>query len=200
MGLFNKNKKDVKEDVPKLPELPKLPDLPDFEDGNSLPRLPAFPKSSFGEKFSQNTIKDAIAGEKEDDKDFEADEFADNREQRMQKPFKTGFMTKEMENESDEYGQFQNFERKILRAPSFPDSRNPTKRTEPIFVRLDKFEESLKVFEKTRNQISDMQNMLSEIKKLKEQEERELQFWEQEMQNVKKQMEKISSEIFSRVE
>src|SRR3989344_2945332 len=76
MGLFGRDSK--KDDVPKLPELPRLPELPElpsFREGmenEAISPLPSFPKNSVGEKLSQNTIKDAMAGEKEED--FEADE------------------------------------------------------------------------------------------------------------------------------
>ncbi len=203
MGLFNKNKEEKKGDIPRLPELPRLPDLPGLEDLKNLPQLPSFPRSSFGEKFSQNTIKDAIAGRKEVGENFDANDSDDEEESEMMpKLAKKDFMSKEMDSESeggDEYRQFQKFERRVLEVPTISDSGN-YKRTEPIFIRLDKFEESVKIFEKTRNQISEIESVLREIKGIKEQEEKELLFWEQEIQNIKKQIEKVDKDIFSRVE
>ena len=200
MGLFSKDKKEEREDIPRLPELPRLPDLPELNDMKNLPQLPSFPRNSFGEKFSQNTIKDAVAGLKESDQEADADEFADEDVQMMQKPAKGKFMAMETDENADEeeYRQFQRFERKALETPSF--SSGSYKGSEPIFVRLDKFEDSLKIFEKTRNQISEIEDVLREIKRIKEQEEKELQFWEQEIQNIKKQIEKVDKDIFSRIE
>jgi len=208
MGLFNKEKKEEKEDFPKLPELPRLPDLPRFDDEKGLPQLPSFPRNSFGEKFSQNTIKDAVSGRKEGDsfEKVDADEFAEEdemeNEQMMQKPSGRKLMSMESDENSDEdeFRQFQKFERKVMEAPSFSTPGNSYKKGEPIFIRLDKFEESLKIFEKTRNQISEIEDVLKEIKRIKEQEEKELMFWEQELQNMKKQIEKVDKDIFSRVE
>lgn|SRR3972149_4133675 len=201
MGLFSKDKKEEKGDIPRLPELPKLPELPGFDDSKGLPQLPSFPRNSFGEKFSQNTIKDAVAGWKEGDEEADADEFAPDEVQMMQKPARGKFMAMEAEGDvdEDEYRQFQKFERKALETPSF-SSGGPYKGGEPIFVRLDKFEDSLKIFEKIRNQISEIEDVLREIKRIKEQEEKELMFWEQEIQNIKKQIEKVDKDIFSRVE
>jgi len=201
MGLFSKDKKEEREDIPRLPELPRLPDLPELDDMKNLPQLPSFPRNSFGEKFSQNTIKDAVAGLKESDQEADADEFApDENVQMMQKPARGKFMAMEADEDADEeeYRQFQRFERKALETPSF--SSGSYKGSEPIFVRLDKFEDSLKIFEKTRNQISEIEDVLREIKRIKEQEEKELQFWEQEIQNIKKQIEKVDKDIFSRIE
>jgi hypothetical protein len=81
MGWFNKKeeRKDAPAQsslpaLPKLPELPELPPLKDREDDDykeSIHQLPSFPNSSFGEKFSQNTIKEAVTrSEKNDDIDF----------------------------------------------------------------------------------------------------------------------------------
>ena len=91
MSWFTKEKKENKDsELPKLPEPPKLPELPDLEENFSekqnLPKLPSYPKNSFGEKFSKSAIKDAISGGKEGDKwGFEADE-SFNDEMMMQKP------------------------------------------------------------------------------------------------------------------
>jgi hypothetical protein len=84
MGLFKKKQKEApKQEISKIPELPKLPELPAFSDFNSqkisrieefpsdsrqLTPLPSFPTSSFGKKFSQNTIKNAVTGQEEDEK------------------------------------------------------------------------------------------------------------------------------------
>ncbi len=195
MGLFNKDKKEEKGNISKLPDLPRLPEIPGFDDLKNLPQLPSFPRSSIGEKFSQNTIKDAFAGLKEGEGSGEED-MEDGEE--MIQPLKKN-RTRELEDE-DEYRQFQRFERRVLETPSLPSSGVSYKKTEPIFVRLDKFEESLKIFEKTREQISEIENILREINRIKEQEEKELQFWEQEIQNIKKQIEKVDKDIFSRLE
>lgn len=200
MGLFSKDKKEEKE-IPRLLELPKLPELPDFpkmNDNRGLTPLPSFPKNSFGEKFSQNAIKDVVSGEKESDEEVNADEFSYNKEnmQMTLKPARKGFMPKETDfGEGEEYRKFQKFERRTLETPS-----GYGKKDEPIFVRLDKFEESLKIFEKIRNQILEIEGILHEIKNVKEHEEKEIQFWEQEIQNIKKQIEKVDQDIFSRVE
>lgn len=196
MGLFNKDKREVS-DVPKLPELPRLPDLPKINDNKGLSQLPSFPRNSLGDKFSQNTIKDVVSGEEEDDEEENADEFSYNQEntQMMLKPEKKNLMTREMDEGNREYRQFQKFEKRVLETPG-----GYGKKDEPIFVRLDKFEESLKIFEKIRNQILEIEGVLHEIKSVKDQEEKELQFWEQEIQNIKKQIEKVDKDIFSRVE
>lgn len=176
MGWFSKNKKEEAKfslsELPKLPSLPKL-DSRDFDSNESLPQLPSLPSSSFGEKFSQNAIKDAVSGSSGKKGGMEdADESEDVM---MQMPPKN----------------FAHEEHK---------RRMDGKRTEPVFVRIDKFEESMHVFEKAEKKIGEMEELFRDIKKLKEEEERELDSWENKIQLVKKQIEKIDNEIFSKIE
>src|SRR4030042_5039505 len=94
MGFFKK-KVEKKEEIPELPELPKLPELPEFPETKEnseerIPQLPSFPNGSLGNKFSQNTIKEAITGRKEVE-EVKADEFVEKyrggeKIQMMQKP------------------------------------------------------------------------------------------------------------------
>jgi len=145
----------------------------------TLGKLPSIPISSLGEKFSQNLIKDAVNGKKEDKEVLDADEFEnleDEEEQMMQKPLKT-FPSQ-------------------IQSPM----TNNTKRADTVFIRIDKFEESLNIFKGSQKKISEIEEILTEVKKVKEKEEREITDWENEIQNIKKQFEKIDRNIFSKIE
>lgn len=196
MGLFKKEKagekREVKGGPPQLPELPKLPELTGTEEERGLysqsvnqppsqpiNQLPKFPDNSLGEKFSQNTIKEAVAGEKEGDEGFDANDFA-GQMQMMQKPQKS------------------QFSREISLEPKEPETKH--KKTDPVFIRLDKFEESMNLFKKAKKQLSEIETMLNNIRKLKNEEEKELELWEKEMQSVKTQIEKVDNDIFSKIE
>ena len=50
--------------IPKLPELPRLDGLPKIPQKKTLSKLPSYPLSPLGEKFSQNIIKEAVTGKK----------------------------------------------------------------------------------------------------------------------------------------
>lgn len=187
MGWFKKKtKEDKKKEVPTLLELPKLPEFPKLENekvdltkSKLIHQLPSFPTSSLGEKFSQNTIKDAITGKKEGEEVFDADDFVpteDEIQMMQRKPF-----TRE------------------ATSSDFKTSKS-VKRKEPIFIRIDRFEECLQIFEKTKTKILEMESMLKEIKRIKEKEEKELEFWENEIKTIKKQIEKIDKDIFSKIE
>jgi hypothetical protein len=242
MGLFSrKNKKeDLKKGMvaPELPELPKLPELPpmhEFHEDDHLPQLPTFPNNSLGNKFSQNTIKEAVAGKKEGEV-FVAEDFSEEHSGMMQKPLKRSF--------SQEYENYQSRgpeklvkksftqsydENGIMQQKSFsqedeeeevedtrPIQKNPpktkeihqefavrnymTKKAEPVFIRIDKFEESMKIFQEIKSQISEIEKLIKDTKEIKAKEEQELASWEKEIQTIKNEIEKVDSEIFSRVE
>ncbi len=194
MGWFNK--KEEKE-VPSLPELPKLPELPSIEENSSdnfkIHQLPSFPTNSLGEKFSQNIIKEAVAGGKKGEEVPEADDFAEDR-QMMQRPLK--------KLPVPEFSHLEKikgipFERRTDEISE--DFETSTKKAEPVFIRIDKFEESLKIFEKAKDKISEIEKMLKDIRNVKENEERELESWENEIEMIKKQIEKVDKNIFSKI-
>jgi len=195
MGWFNKKEEAVKKPVPiSLPALPKLPELPYLDEDSGefeqIHQLPSFPNNSLGDKFSQNIIKDAVTGKKEGDEEGDADEIAEENMQMM--------LPQPPRTEREFHFPKKNFV-EDEREQTHYKSRIATKESEPIFVRIDKFEESLEIFEKTKEKISDINNLLKDIKKIKEDEEKELISWEKEIQIVKEQIEKIDEELFSKI-
>ena len=179
MGWFSKNKKEAGRfslsELPKLPSLPRLENR-ELDSDESLPQLPSLPLSSFGEKFSQSAIKDAVSGSSGDkDGEEEADE-SDVEMRMMHEPPRKSLVQEDHKR------------------------RMEGKRLEPVFVRIDKFEESMHVFEKAEKKIGEMEELFRDIRKLKDEEERELDSWENKIQSVKKQIEKIDKEIFSKIE
>lgn len=244
MGLFSKKEKEgIKKtgtNTPELPELPRLPELPPMhelshEEDDHLPQLPTFPNNSLGNKFSQNTIKEAVAGKKEEKEVFDAEDFPEQHGGMMQKPLKKSF-SQEFENYQDRQPPklvkksfTQNYDENGMSQKTFaeedeeeeeeerlPPPPKPTrtrevtqefavrnymtKKAEPVFIRIDKFEESMKVFHTIRSQISEIESLIKDTKDLKFKEEQELASWEKEIQKIKNEIEKVDNEIFSRVE
>jgi hypothetical protein len=179
MGLFKK--KENKEEIPSLPELPKLPDLPNWKgdefSNEKISQLPSFPNGSLGNKFSQDTIKKAVTGEKEEGGN-EADESAMEEIQMMQKP------SVQENQEHETYG----FAKPKIRE------------AEPIFIRMDRFEEGSRTFENVKRQVFEIEKMLRNIKEIKEKEEAELKEWEIELKQIKEKIEQVDSKIFSKLE
>ncbi|MFA5071846.1 MAG: hypothetical protein WC511_05810 [Candidatus Pacearchaeota archaeon] len=173
MGLFKK--KEKKGEVPKLPELPTLPELPrlpEFEKfEEKLPQLPSFPNGDLGNRFSQNTIKEAITGKREEE--VSAEEMEEEIPM-MRQP--------RVKEENETY-----FEK------SMPAN------SEPIFIRMDKFEDGSKSFEEVKKKVVEIEKMLAGVKQIKEDEEKELQSWADEIMQIKEKLEKVDEDIFSKV-
>lgn len=199
MRLFNNKKGEDVEKIPSLPELPPLPELPelpemeDFQEfeRNEIQKLPSIPSSSFGEKFSRNAIKEAVSREKGVMENQEADEFADEEEEITQRmpvsPKKR--MTRELPG------------RKTEEVPmDFREAARVVRESKPIFVRIDKFEESRKIFNDTKRKIMEIEKQLREIKSIKEKEDADLQAWENDIQTMKQKIDKIDQEIFSKLD
>ena len=142
MGLF-KGKKEESSYSSGMPELPKLPELPEIpgkvESGKKHNSLPRFPSNSLADKFSQNTIKDAIAGEG-DDKDA-IDEFEDeiNDESMAKLPQRPmhGEMSPISDDEDEEldipqYQKPKTFEQTLSRTPRGRTSDQKEPRYSPI--------------------------------------------------------------------
>ncbi|MEK6824042.1 MAG: hypothetical protein AABY06_03320 [Nanoarchaeota archaeon] len=216
MSLFKK--KERKKEMGELPELPRLIDLPEeIEFNKNLPQLPDYSSNNINNNFFQNKfneeqktrnflipkkdkinssfqegnqIKEAISGKKEEM--FEANEFV--REQ---------MMPEHMEINSNKKLNLE-FPYKMERPPKDLELRNwseaKTKKTGQVFIRIDKFEESLKIFEITKSKIVEMEKLLEDIKELKEKEEKELSYWMAEIQTIKNQTEKVERDIFSKLE
>ena len=196
MGLFKKKEKKVeRKEVPSLPELPRLPDFPRLEDQDPdlrkpLPQLPSFPSSSLGKKFSQESIKDAVTGKEgvggSGTHEFEA-------MGRMKEPLKRSVRELPYEN-MEEYDEDEDEE-----SMEMSEARMMRGEAEPVFIRIDKFEEGLRIFEEIKRKITEIEKILGETKKIKEKEERELQDWENELRTIKNQIEKIDRDIFSKI-
>lgn len=197
MAWFEKKEKKGADEIPSLPELPRLPELPKLGDSYGmnfpkmddsknanpvdLPHLPSYPNNSFGKKFSQNAIKDAVSGEEEEE-EGEADEFPDEEEM-TPKPLPV--FAKKSAVPSDEY----------QRPMGIMKPRKP----EPVFIRIDKFEAGLGMLEDARKKLGEMEEMLKSIKKTREEEDKEIRQWENDIQSINGDFEKINQDLFSRV-
>ncbi len=186
MSLFKK-KKEVKKEgplLPKLPKPPKLPELPRQDDEEQIHKLPSFPPNSLGTKFSHDTIKEAVVGKEEDE--LLADDFLDKDEMRMMQEPARKPLTKEMGETIPSRSKKLRFgrEESIM---------------EPIFIRIDRFEEALKIFNEMKKKISEIDRVLGDIGKVKEKEDNELKIWEDEIRAMKNQIEKVDKDIFSKI-
>jgi hypothetical protein len=101
----------------------------------------------------------------------------------------------------------EEYETGILKKPrlkeisqSFVERNYMTKKAEPIFIRIDKFEESMNIFKDIKTQVSEIESLIRTTKEIKAKEEEELTAWQTEIQGIKDQIEKVNQDIFSRIE
>ena len=184
MGLFGKKKEEIKKEaIPSLAELPKLPELNSpNKTKEEFHQLPSFPSSSIGKKFSQESIKEAVKGEDTDFENFNPEEVIEGS---LKKP-----QIRELENEVES-------EEMISHGRGLR-TRN-TVEAEPIFIRIDKFEDAMKIFDNTKRQLSDIEHILENVKKVKDEEEKEIREWENNLKNMRSQIEKVDRDIFSKI-
>lgn len=212
------------EEAPKLPELPRmpsmeqnnfqenepqLPELPEapLEEEQEMPlqKLPSYPSNNTGKQFSQNTIKEAVSrdnGEPEEERFHEAPgqrfETTTSQNQMLQQPPQTPqpqmpqreFTPQQMNIQYSRLPQEKKYTQK--------ESKDVIKK-EPLFVRIDKFEESLDEFKNIKEQVSNVEETLKKIKETKEKEEKEMNSWEEEIKNIKEHVEKIDKDVFSKI-
>jgi len=212
MGLFKSKK--IEEKPLSLPELPKLPEL-DFNSPKTtevkrpLQALPSFPSSSLGNKFSQNTIKDAVSGEVRgdilpDDTEELEDDYEDledyDEEIEVTKEIKKipsnseAPRVREIESEEDLH-----MTKMPTKAPAVKESVNQRNKDDSVFIKLEKFEESLDLFGDMKKQLAEAEKLLNKIKEVKDQENEELISWTTKVESMKNQIEKIDKNIFSKI-
>lgn len=170
-----------------MPDLPSLPELPEIEEETDfspeISQLPSFPKNASGEKFSEYSLKRAVAGEKEGE-----GVKAEGSKKGIQ-------MTPIPRLEEEESLDNRKFTKDIS-----PDKEIPLVREEhPIFVRMDKFEESSLNFEAIKKQINGIEKMFEDLKKVKEKEDKEVISFEEEIRKVKERVDQIDKSVFSKL-
>lgn len=179
MGLFRKKRQEIplEQRVPQLPALPPEQEFP--EETRNLEPLPSFPISNIGKTLSQTTIKEAVTRPDA--------ELTDSK-----KP-----MTKEIEGM--QLSQFMPSKEKNSFEMSDWGQPHQTriKKTEPLFIQLDKFENTIATFNQIKLQINEIESVLRMIKDSKSKEEEKLAQWEKEIMNMKTRLEQIDQEIFS---
>jgi len=192
MGLFSKKKEIGSEQVPELPELPEpsggkspliptteIPDVPSGLPKIKTQTLPILPDSEMGNKFKQEAIKHAIS---KPPQALPTPQPAQEPPPIAPKENITGKRTLEIQD---------------IR----PQQNNqPTKKTEPVFIRLDKFQAATETFEELKNKILDIEDLLKKTREIKIKEEEELAGWEREFQIIKSRIDLINKDIFNELE
>jgi len=200
MGWFSKSLEDKKKErnpILELPELPKLPELPGREEIPIIKKappnhFPSFSTKSLEKRITHHAIKEAVSGEKEGDEKH-ANELG-------KPPMMHVSPRKKMTREIEE-GEGWEIPSEHPHIPEeFHEAAKKVQEAEPVFVRIDKFQESLNTFEKIQREVQEIERKLKDIKKIKEQEETELHNWQEEIATIKEQIDKIDRDVFSKVD
>ena len=183
MGLFSH-----KEKIPELPMSPLLPSLPEnpeelpqISKEEELPELPSFPKNFHDNDLNQEIVKSAVS---------------DNSS-----------------GESEVIEPEQNVEELI---PSIPSQEiNPAeeetvnnkksisnsegKFSEPVFIRIDKYQAAKKNVEEIRIKVSEMEKIINKLNELKLKEDEEIKQWSEEVEKLRTRLRDIDSDIFNQI-
>ena len=94
---------------------------------------------------------------------------------------------------------FQEIPKKPLELNAVPDYKPIQKRTEPIFVRIDKFQLAQKNLEQIKERVKEMESVLGKIKDTKLREEAELKGWTEDVEKIKSQLSEVDSSVFNQL-
>jgi len=214
INMWFKKKEGKKENLSELPELPEMPDLPlmntqatqekavekkVFQEPaksaakpsirDELPALPAFSNSKTSDKLNQDLIKSS----------FETDKKPYTQELEPSGHFRIEDSDSIREADSRRKEDLEKFNtsrmhEKLVRLPYKED------KAEPVFVRIDKFQNALKSFNEIKKQIAAIEDYLGEVKEIKAKEEQELEEWDKEIIEIKSKLDSIDREIFDKLE
>ena len=191
MGLFGKKKEEnAPELLPNLPEPnnPNMPSLPEISSQNLPPNnLPSLPESN--PNMDQQTIKQGI-----EEPTFGLTQSPGGL---VAEPMETfdqsipGALPQQLD---------PNAPRIIEMSANQKVDFKTTKKLEPLFIRLDKFESSLEALEEIRSRVMEIEKVLAKTKEIKQKEDQELDEWEKDIQIIKSKLETIDSSIFKKIE
>ena len=191
MGLFGKKKEEnAPELLPNLPEPnnPNMPSLPEISSQNLPPNnLPSLPESN--PNMDQQTIKQGI-----EEPTFGLTQSPGGL---VAEPMETfdqsipGALPQQLD---------PNAPRIIEMSANQKVDFKTTKKLEPLFIRLDKFESSLEALEEIRSRVMEIEKVLAKTKEIKQKEDQELDEGEKDIQIIKSKLQTIDSSIFKKIE
>lgn len=208
--------------LPDLPDLPEVPQNPpntftipaekDFSPSKNkpvtLPALPAFPNSSTANRVSRDAIKSALAPSPPPTppvlQTVSPKPYTQEIEEDMTKFIEPSghfrIESSDSDRESDDSRQKEAEEEVSI---PLPEPRIPIRKvervssTQPIFIRLDKFQNSAKNIHEIKRNVSEVESYLASIKEVRDKEGREILEWEHLISETKSKLENIEKTLFS---
>jgi len=90
-------------------------------------------------------------------------------------------------------------ERRTIEISDLSQVRTLVKAKEPLFIKIDKFQEAVEKFEEVKKKVSEIEDSLKKIKDIKEKEDLELRSWEDEARIIKEKVANIDSALFNKL-
>ncbi len=213
MALFNK-----KDRVPELPLSPTLPELPKPKK-TELPELPSFPKDKENDSLNQDMVKSAISDNIPEENEVieEPGELDFPPVSSPILPGRASIMSIETptvkEIKAPEHSPIPAPPVKYTPKPKLQHSEEPAVRfhsipkggaamsdnTEPIFIRIDKFQLAKKNLEQIKEKVEEMEQVIGKIRAIKEKEEEDIKSWSDEVAKLKMSISQIDSNVFSQI-
>ena len=190
MGLFKK-----KEEVPQIPAAPVLPELPKTEgqkEKKGLPELPSFPNTPQTENINQEIVKSAVT-------DMPPEENETSLQIPKDLQIKEEPSIASIPTPTAQAPSIASAPKKFLELKASAPSSPTVKQTEPIFVRIDKFQSAQKNFENIKEKMKEIESVLAKIKDVKSKEEVELKGWTEDVEKIKVRLAEVDSDIFNQI-
>jgi len=209
MGWFSK-----KEEVPEVPPIsnryssvPELPSFPRQQKTINLPDLPSFPNDSRNQNMNQEIVKSAVMDNEEHDYDDSYESQERIEEIKKELPKKDIFTSSPIIPSKESIKstipmppQKHSFKQNTVSMVSTKKDVSPTpNESEPIFVRLDKFQSAQKSLDLIKKRVLDIELTIRGIKEVKSKEDEELSKWNSETQELKSLLSEIDDEIFGKI-
>lgn len=200
-------KSEVSSGLPELPELPESTDKMLFEEseisGSEMPELPELPRFETSPlpdlPSSQNQIKQAINPEIDNMQKSKFIPLPPPREYEsrlMPEPdIKSNIIAK-----PDLFTPIKtkplSIQPPVRPLRPYQEQTSSARKTDSIYVKLDKFETSLQALEEIKDKIREIEKLLAKTKEIKAQEEKELEEWEREISIIKSRLDSIDKTVF----
>jgi len=182
MQLFKKKKEDAK-GLFELPELPGFPEMREIKEAlkpreEAIPPLPALPSASQYPIQAQQLQRPDIR---------KTEEIGS-----MSAPLTREIMPVQTIMSRQSYP--------IREEASEEQVQRGSKQREPIFVKIDKFNDALNNFEAIKQKISEIDSLLKKVKETRTKEQEEIDSWEREVEEIMSKVNNIDQKLFNKLD
>lgn len=182
MQLFKKKKEDAR-GLFELPELPGFPEMREIKEAlkpreEAIPPLPALPSAPQYPIQAQQLQRPDIRKTEEI-----GSAFAQLTREIM--PVQT-IMSRPSYQRPEEINEEQ--------------VQRGSKQREPIFVKIDKFNDALNNFEAIKQKISEIDSLLKKVKETRTKEQEEIDSWEREVEEIMSKVNNIDQKLFNKLD